>query len=339
MPQRTPDHIRAEVIRQYTTRLPDGTWKGSKLIGAEFGITGVTVLSILRQAGIERRSPKEAHAHGKRCGPYKHMEQFDEPPHCRCGCNTPVRWDRNKHRWCRFAPGHQHKDEPYKNADWLREQYETLRRSANEIAAEFGVNNTTVIRQMERHGIARRDASESKIGRFEGAKNPAWKGGVSQWEYAPQWKRIMRTIRKRDNHTCQICGIQHPIRSKTLHVHHIDGDKTNNAPDNLMTVCASCHPRGKRKEQFNKLSDPHWRGKWLVTRKGEVLGVDAAAYMTIREAADRLSVGRDAIHKWMRVGRLAGKRVGYFWYVERASFEEVVATYQRHERWQKPKPE
>ncbi|MHC5058639.1 MAG: HNH endonuclease signature motif containing protein [Planctomycetota bacterium] len=28
---------------------------------------------------------------------------------------------------------------------------------------------------------------------------------------------------------------------RSLDVHHRDGDKTNNDPDNLSTVCATCH--------------------------------------------------------------------------------------------------
>lgn len=329
MPARIPDHIRAEIVRQYTVPLPDGTWKGSKLIGRDLGIADVTVLNILRQGGIAIRTSKEAHAHGKRCGRIKHPEQFDAPPLCACGCGEHVYWNKNKQVWAKFTAGHYRKDAPYKDGEWLCEQYEARRRSANDIAVECRVNVTTVIRQMERHGIARRDASASKIGRFEGAKNPAWKGGVAQWNYAPQWKRIARVIRKRDNYTCQICHTPHPPQSRVLHVHHQDGDKTNNEPSNLLTVCAACHPKGKRKEAFNTLRDPHWRGKWLVSRKGDVLGIDAVAYMTSREAADRLRVTPSHMAGMVKDGRITGRRVGYFWYVERASLEAYAATYQR----------
>jgi hypothetical protein len=39
---------------------------------------------------------------------------------------------------------------------------------------------------------------------------------------------------------CNICSY-HPFFSGSLDVHHRDGDKTNNEPSNLMTLCASCH--------------------------------------------------------------------------------------------------
>lgn len=40
--------------------------------------------------------------------------------------------------------------------------------------------------------------------------------------------------------TCSRCGFipEHPSQ---LDVDHIDGDKRNNSPDNLQTLCANCH--------------------------------------------------------------------------------------------------
>lgn len=44
----------------------------------------------------------------------------------------------------------------------------------------------------------------------------------------------------RDNHTCQYC--KGKSGDKILNVHHIEGRKTgSNSPDNLITLCKSCH--------------------------------------------------------------------------------------------------
>jgi 5-methylcytosine-specific restriction endonuclease McrA len=51
---------------------------------------------------------------------------------------------------------------------------------------------------------------------------------------------LRQQIRRRDNYTCQICG-RHQDEAGTLHVHHIDYDKTHNDPMNLIALCSSCH--------------------------------------------------------------------------------------------------
>ena len=77
-----------------------------------------------------------------------------------------------------------------------------------------------------------------------------WTGGKKR-DYGPDWKRIAREIRKRDNWTCQCCGIYSKGTNGAvgvLHVHHIkpiflfDGDyeKANN-PSNLISLCKHCH--------------------------------------------------------------------------------------------------
>jgi 5-methylcytosine-specific restriction endonuclease McrA len=53
-------------------------------------------------------------------------------------------------------------------------------------------------------------------------------------------RRFLATLKKM--HTkediCIVCG--EPMKN-TLDTHHLDGNRKNNDPDNLVTVCASCH--------------------------------------------------------------------------------------------------
>lgn len=51
---------------------------------------------------------------------------------------------------------------------------------------------------------------------------------------------LRHQIRKRDNFTCQNCG-KHQDNTGTLHVHHIDYNKFNNDPLNLIALCVTCH--------------------------------------------------------------------------------------------------
>ncbi len=54
---------------------------------------------------------------------------------------------------------------------------------------------------------------------------------------------VRQYVLKRDNYTCQCCGA-HPTVKKPvkLHVHHLESRKIGgNAPNNLITLCTTCH--------------------------------------------------------------------------------------------------
>jgi endogenous inhibitor of DNA gyrase (YacG/DUF329 family) len=49
---------------------------------------------------------------------------------------------------------------------------------------------------------------------------------------------FVQTIRRLGKLACEKCGVDNPY---ALTVHHIDRSKRNNAPSNLVTLCANCH--------------------------------------------------------------------------------------------------
>ena len=82
-----------------------------------------------------------------------------------------------------------------------------------------------------------------------GAKSTFWQGGIFKDEYPIEFNNILKDeIRDRDNHTCQECGVVEETLSYRLPVHHIDYNKNNNEPDNLVCLCRSCHA----KTSFNR---------------------------------------------------------------------------------------
>lgn len=92
------------------------------------------------------------------------------------------------------------------------------------------------------------DETKKKISEsHKGEKCYMWEGGKSFEEYTLDWTNILRaSIRTRDNYICQECGIHQDELSgyqKKLDVHHIDYDKKNCNPDNLITLCRGCHQR------------------------------------------------------------------------------------------------
>lgn len=98
-----------------------------------------------------------------------------------------------------------------------------------------------------------------KIGQNnKGENNYAWKGGISFEPYSLDWtETLRRSIRERDKYTCKICSKQQSNRAHDIH--HIDENKKNCNPINLITLCISCH----RKTYFNK-------NKWIKYFQEEV---------------------------------------------------------------------
>jgi len=75
-----------------------------------------------------------------------------------------------------------------------------------------------------------------------------WKGFTSFEPYGIEFnKELKERIRKRDSYRCQEC-FRHENelftkkgKKKKLFIHHIDYDKKNNNPSNLISLCPVCH--------------------------------------------------------------------------------------------------
>lgn len=75
-----------------------------------------------------------------------------------------------------------------------------------------------------------------------GENHHNWQGGISTLPYGPEFNSSLKNqIRERDNHTCQECHQTEDQLEYPLSVHHIDYDKKNNGPENLISLCRSCH--------------------------------------------------------------------------------------------------
>lgn len=84
-----------------------------------------------------------------------------------------------------------------------------------------------------------------------GEKHPRWRGGISNDEYSNQFnKELKELIRKRDNYTCQLCGVPECECLKKLSVHHIDYNKQNGLPSNLISLCHVCNPKVNSNQDY-----------------------------------------------------------------------------------------
>ena len=103
-----------------------------------------------------------------------------------------------------------------------------------------------------------KNLSKSHIGKTM-EKSSNWQGGKSFEPYPFEWtETLRRSIRERDNYVCQMCS---ELQGDKAHaVHHIDYNKKNCDPNNLITLCCSCHMKtGGKKRNFwiNYFTDKH----------------------------------------------------------------------------------
>ena len=77
--------------------------------------------------------------------------------------------------------------------------------------------------------------------------HPNWRGGVSSEPWPFEFdENLKEQIRARDGFRCQLCGVsadEHASDGRQLSVHHMDYDKNNCDPANLVTLCVVCHSR------------------------------------------------------------------------------------------------
>ena len=85
----------------------------------------------------------------------------------------------------------------------------------------------------------------------------SWASGkmLKSWECFKKPSNIKKHLLTERGNVCQCCGLSEWMDSPiTLELHHNDGNRTNNHPENLTLLCPNCH----------SLTD-NWRGKKLRT--------------------------------------------------------------------------
>ncbi len=102
-----------------------------------------------------------------------------------------------------------------------------------------------------------------------GINNPSWKGGVSFETYCGAWKdkEYKQDIKDRDGNRCLNPYCASPNK-RDLTIHHINYNKKDCKPSNLITVCRSCNSKAN--------TDRDWHKSWynsILCRRGARLNV------------------------------------------------------------------
>jgi hypothetical protein len=83
-----------------------------------------------------------------------------------------------------------------------------------------------------------------------GSNHPSWKGGVSFEPYPPEFNnKLKKFILERDNYQCQNSDCWKTM-SDDITIHHIDYNKENCDPSNLITLCRSCNTRANKDREY-----------------------------------------------------------------------------------------
>lgn len=92
----------------------------------------------------------------------------------------------------------------------------------------------------------------------KGEEHPNWLGGISFEPYGIEFNdNLKEQIRKRDNYICQECNKTQEELNRLLSVHHVDYNKKNNNPCNLISLCFKCHP-------LTNSNREHWKQHFMM---------------------------------------------------------------------------
>lgn len=80
----------------------------------------------------------------------------------------------------------------------------------------------------------------------KGENNPRWNGGSSEYKNHYEMKKLRKTILSH-HPNCIRCN------EKAVQIHHLDKDKSNHAPKNLVPVCRNCHRGHYHKRTTGKI--------------------------------------------------------------------------------------
>lgn len=136
--------------------------------------------------------------------------------------------------------------------------------SQDMVAVQLSISRNKIPAILKSKGIAIRNLLEAaqlawRLGRSPamssgihkpGRESIHWRGGTSFEPYTVEFRDKQESIRARDSYTCQICGVSQAECLEALSVHHINYNKKNDADNNLISLCTSCHGKTNTNREY-----------------------------------------------------------------------------------------
>ena len=158
-------------------------------------------------------------------------------------------------------------------------------------------------------------------------KNPDISGKEYQQGEQLGFSNVREYVLFRDKHTCQYC--KGKSKGKVLNVHHLESRKTGgNAPNNLITLCKTCHEKyhkgeialkQKRGKSYKNATFMGIMRKTLLCRlksKYTIPVVETYGYIT---KSTRISLGLPKEHyvdAYCITNNITAKRLDYYLYIK-----------------------
>lgn len=116
---------------------------------------------------------------------------------------------------------------------------------------------------------------------LRGKKHWNWQDGISFEPYTKEFNNHLKElIRHRDSYQCQKCGCSELEETRKLSIHHIDYNKENCDPVNLISLCRSCNGKvNNNREKWSKyftkriqkiMDSNHLQLNFRFSREGEI---------------------------------------------------------------------